>query len=229
MRMKAILKLSLILFFLVISKSISQEVTLSGYIQDGSSGERLPLTNVYIPNLEIGTSTNNYGFYSLTLPALHDSITLTVSYIGYKTWQRKISLNKDVWLTINLHSKSLISKEVEIVAERNDAIEENSQMSQINIPIKQIENVPAFLGETDVLKAIQLLPGVQSGSEGNSGLYVRGGSPDQNLILLDGTPVYNANHLFGFFSVFNSDAIKNVTLTKGGFSAHFGGRLSSVL
>jgi len=116
-----------------------------------------------------------------------------------------------------------------LIGERMDKIEEKSQMSQISLPIKQIEAMPAFLGETDVLKTIQLLPGIQSGSEGSSGLYVRGGSPDQNLILLDGSPVYNASHLFGFFSVFNTDAIKDVNIIKGAIPAHFGGRLSSVL
>ena len=220
------------LFFLLLIQTtilFSQSVTISGYIQDTKTGERLPYANVYEPNLKIGTSTNSYGFYSLTFPSSNDSVILVVSYVGYKTFKKNIFLKKDIWLTIDLIPKTFTTEEVKVTAEGYDKIEEKSQMSQINIPIKQIENMPAFLGETDVLKAIQLLPGVQSGSEGNSGLYVRGGSPDQNLILLDGTPVYNANHLFGFFSVFNSDAIKNVNLTKGGFPARFGGRLSSVL
>jgi len=224
-------KYCLLYIFLFIQSSFlfSQNITISGYIQDVKSGERLPFANVYEPHLKIGTSTNNYGFYSLTFPSSKDSLMLIISYVGYKTQIEKLSLKKDTWLTINLLPDIFISEEVKVIAEAYDAIEEKSQMSQINIPMKQIENMPAFLGETDVLKAIQLLPGVQSGSEGSSGLYVRGGSPDQNLILLDGTPVYNASHLFGFFSVFNSDAIKNVNLTKGGFPAHFGGRLSSVL
>jgi len=228
--MKSLNPIFFLLFSLFLTTVIfSQQVTVSGYIQDAKTGERLPYTNVFEPHLKIGTTTNSYGFYSLSFPSEKDSVTLVVSYVGYKTWKKNISLEKDIWLSVELLPKTFETEEVKVTAEGYDAIEEKSQMSQIDIPIKQIENMPAFLGETDVLKAIQLLPGVQSGSEGNSGLYVRGGSPDQNLILLDGTPVYNANHLFGFFSVFNSDAIKNVNLTKGGFPARFGGRLSSVL
>ena len=222
-------KIIIVSVFIAVSKLFSQQITISGYIQDAKTGERLPYANVYEPNLKVGTSTNSYGFYSLTFPSNTDSIHLTASYVGYKTWEKTILLKKDIWLTVDLFPVTFTTKEVKVIAEAYDKIEEKSQMSQISIPIKQIENMPAFLGETDVLKTIQLLPGVQSGSEGNSGLYVRGGSPDQNLILLDGTPVYNANHLFGFFSVFNSDAIKNVNLIKGGFPARFGGRLSSVL
>ncbi len=221
--------LNILILLFTTSLIFPQEVTISGYIQDAKTGERLPYANVYEPNLKIGTSTNSYGFYSLTFPSKKDTISLVVSYVGYKSWKKNIFLRKNTWLIIDLFPETFVTEEVKVTAEGYDRIEEKSQMSQISIPIKQIENMPAFLGETDVLKTIQLLPGVQSGSEGNSGLYVRGGSPDQNLILLDGTPVYNANHLFGFFSVFNSDAIKNVNLTKGGFPARFGGRLSSVL
>lgn len=228
MNLKNIL-LSILILLFTTSLIFPQEVTISGYIQDAKTGERLPYANVYEPNLKIGTSTNSYGFYSLTFPSKKDTISLVVSYVGYKSWKKNIFLRKNTWLIIDLLPETFVTEEVKVTAEGYDRIEEKSQMSQISIPIKQIENMPAFLGETDVLKTIQLLPGVQSGSEGNSGLYVRGGSPDQNLILLDGTPVYNANHLFGFFSVFNSDAIKNVNLTKGGFPARFGGRLSSVL
>ncbi len=124
---------------------------------------------------------------------------------------------------------SLTLDEVVVTTHRPQDVVEDVQMSSIHIPIKEIKSIPMFMGEADVIKTIQLMPGVQSGTEGTSGIYVRGGGPDQNLFLLDGVPIYNANHLFGFFSVFNPDAISNITLTKGGFPAHYGGRLSSVL
>ncbi|MEN8192702.1 MAG: TonB-dependent receptor plug domain-containing protein [Bacteroidota bacterium] len=227
--MKTKLKVTVLVLLFFTVQLLSQQITINGYIQNIQTGERLQYANIFEPNMRLGTTSNNYGFYSLTLPQTQDSISIIISYVGYGTEKRKILLTEDKWLTINLTPTTLISEEVKVVATGYDAIEEKSQMSQIDIPIKQIETLPTFFGETDVLKTIQLLPGVQSGSEGNSGLYVRGGSPEQNLILLDGTPVYNANHLFGFFSVFNSDAIKNINLTKGGFPARYGGRLSSVL
>lgn len=139
-----------------------------------------------------------------------------------------LDLKSDTLLTVELRASGLL-KEVVIEGERSDPIQERTQMGSINVPIREIKNLPALMGEVDIFKVIQLLPGVQSGSEGTSGLYVRGGSPDQNLILLDGVPVYNASHLFGFFSVFNDGAINNVELIKGGFPARFGGRLSSVI
>ncbi len=200
--------------------------TLSGYIEDAETGEKLIGANIYDPEESKGTTTNVYGFYSLTLPA--DSIYLAVSYIGYETQYFKLDLKEDLTMNIKLGSGEEL-KEVVVTAEKYDRIEEKTQMSTVSVPIQQIQKLPALLGEVDVLKALQLLPGVQSGGEGTSGLYVRGGSPDQNLILLDGTPVYNVSHLFGFFSVFNADAIKNVKLTKGGYPARFGGRLSSIL
>lgn len=153
---------------------------------------------------------------------------MSVSYVGYKPLLYKFFLNKNTLLNQSLEESSVL-KEVEIVTERYERIEERAQISRIDVPIEQIKNVPALLGEKDVLRALQLLPGVSGGGEGQSGLYVRGGGPDQNLILLDGVPVYNASHLFGFFSVFNADAIKDVSLVKGGFPARYGGRLSSVI
>lgn len=170
-----------------------------------------------------GTTTNIYGFYSLTLPAGKTKIIFR--YVGYNPVEKEIDANKDVHINIAL-SPVIQLKEVVIVGNR---IEEESRMSAVEIPIQQIKSIPALLGEVDVLKALQLLPGVHSGGEGSSGLYVRGGGPDQNLILLDGAPVYNAQHLFGFFSVFNADAIRSIELIKGGFPARYGGRLSSVI
>ncbi|MDQ3190128.1 MAG: TonB-dependent receptor [Bacteroidota bacterium] len=219
----AFITFSLIFHF----SSNAQKYTVSGYISDEATGEKLIGANVYEPTLKTGTTSNLYGFYSFTVQS-GDSISLLIRYIGYKSQIVKLLPGKDIQLNFKL-SPSIDLNAFELVEERTVKIEENSQMSVIEIPISQIKSIPALLGEVDVLKSLQLLPGVQSGGEGSSGLYVRGGGPDQNLILLDGAPVYNASHLFGFFSVFNADAIKNVQLTKGGFPARYGGRLSSVI
>lgn len=204
----------------------AQKVTISGTIEDLKNGEKLINANVYDAISMKGTLTNNYGFYSLTLPP--GKIKLTFSYVGYKPFQQEINLKKDTIIKFKLESSTELS-EVTIEETRTEKLVESSQMSRIEIPIKQIKELPVFMGEVDILKTIQLMPGVQSGGEGTSGLYVRGGGPDQNLILLDGVPVYNVDHLFGFFSVFNADAIQTVSLIKGGFPAQYGGRLSSVL
>ena len=203
-----------------------QKFTISGYIEDAATGEKLIGANVFDPRSNSGTTSNTFGFFSLTLPK--DSVYLAVSYIGYQTSYYRLYLDKDISINIQLKDGTEL-EEIVVTAEQGERIEDKVQMSQIEVPIKQIQKLPALLGEVDILKTLQLLPGVQSGGEGTSGLYVRGGSPDQNLILLDGVPVYNVSHLFGFFSVFNADAIKSVTLTKGGFPARYGGRLSSVL
>ncbi len=205
---------------------ISQNFTISGYVQDSRSGEKLIGANVYDKRTYKGTTTNSYGFFSLTLPK--DSVELTVSFVGYQKQSQTIFLEKN--MSINFETAPAIElKEVEIISSQSEKIQEQSQMSSIVIPMEQIKTLPVFFGEKDVLKIIQLLPGVKSGGEGSSGIYVRGGGPDQNLILLDGVPVYNVAHLFGFFSVFNPDAINSVQLIKGGFPARYGGRLSSVI
>ncbi|MBC5992562.1 TonB-dependent receptor [Pontibacter cellulosilyticus] len=201
--------------------------TISGYVREQGSGESLIGVSVYRPGTTISTSTNTYGFYSLTLPA-QDSVTLAFGYLGYKSQVKTLSLRQNVELNIQLQSEATL-KEVEIVGERVEKVSQAVEMSKLDIPISQIKSVPALLGEKDVMKVLQLMPGVQSGSEGNSGIYVRGGGPDQNLIILDDATVYNASHLFGFFSLFNGDALKSVELTKGGFPARYGGRLSSVI
>nr|WKN35849.1 TonB-dependent receptor [Tunicatimonas sp. TK19036] len=208
------------------TKSLSQKYTVSGYVKDQTNGESLIGANVFDQQSLSGTSSNTYGFYSLTLPS--DSITLLYSFVGYQPRVVKLLLSQDTTINIELSEGELLD-EVIISAAEAEKIQEISQMSAISVPIEQVKSLPAFLGEVDVLKTLQLLPGVQSGNEGTSGLYVRGGGPDQNLILLDGVPVYNASHLFGFFSVFNADAINNVQLIKGGFPARYGGRLSSVI
>ena len=219
---------SIVLFLPPEKKSAAKkQYTISGYIRDMQSGESLIGANIFDPEKVIGTTTNAYGFFSLTLPP--DSMTLAVSYIGYQNSYNRFLLDRDMELNIRLQPSSVEGDTIQVVADAVELIENKSQMSTIDVPIRQIKTLPALLGEVDVLKTIQLLPGVQSGNEGTSGLYVRGGGPDQNLILLDGAPVYNAAHLFGFFSIFNADAINNVNLTKGGFPARYGGRLSSVV
>jgi len=216
----------LILLILLSFHLISQNVTLSGTIIDASSGEALISANVYQAESQSGTTTNTYGFYSYTAPP--GKWTLRYSYIGYQDSTVSLYVTKDTSVSIAL-SPTVDLEIVEVQADKVNRIEERTQMSSVRIPVQQINQIPALLGERDVLKALQLMPGVQSGGEGQAGLYVRGGSPDQNLILLDGVPVYNANHVFGFFSVFSTDAIKDVNLIKGGFPARYGGRLSSVL
>jgi hypothetical protein len=215
---------SLLITFSVIAQN---KFTVSGYVKDAKSGESLIGANVYIKELLKGTSSNQYGFFSITLP--QGQYTLVVSYIGFEDFSQSIDLSKDIRLNISLQAKAIISKEVVVTGERSDKNTQSADMGRMELEMEKVKTLPAFMGEVDVLKTIQLLPGVQSSGEGNSGFYVRGGGPDQNLILLDEAIVYNAAHLFGFFSVFNADAIKNVELIKGGMPANYGGRLASVL
>jgi hypothetical protein len=206
------------------SLALAQRYFVSGYVTDAESGEALIGANVVNPKTSEGTAVNTFGFYSITLGA--DSLRLRYSFVGYEPVAVNFLLTKDTTLNIQLRPLNQLE---EVVVTADIPIEENTQMSRVDLPVAQIKSLPALLGEVDVLKVIQLLPGVQSGTEGSSGIYVRGGGPDQNLILLDGVPVYNASHLFGFFSVFNADAINKVELIKGGFPARYGGRLSSVI
>lgn len=219
--------LSCFLSLLLPVLAFAQKATVSGYLEDAATGEPLIAANVYEPALGAGAVSNTYGFYSLTAEA--DSLTLVFSYIGYQPETRRIALGgKNVTLNVKLQQFVELAT-VEVTADRVERIEERTQMSRMEVPVEQIKRLPAIFGEVDVIKSLQLLPGVQAGPEGQTGLYVRGGSPDQNLVLLDGVPVYNVSHLLGIFSVFNADAVKNVTLTKGGFPARYGGRLSSVI
>jgi hypothetical protein len=201
--------------------------TVSGNVKDGANGEDLIGATVNVSGTTTGTSANLYGFYSLTLPA--GEYTLLYRFIGFAPVERQVTLDKDVKLDIELTANSTEMKEVEVVGTAKDANVQDVQMSVTRMSMEQIKTLPAFMGEVDVIKALQLLPGVQTTGEGGSGLYVRGGNVDQNLILLDEAPVYNASHLLGFFSVFNGDAIKDVQLYKGGIPAEYGGRLSSVV
>lgn len=205
-----------------------KQVIISGYIQEKGSKESLPNVTIYVANSAFVTTSNSYGFYSLTIPEKQE-ITLKASFVGYKKLEKTIQLSQNVELNLELEPDNLLDEVTVSSKKQEDRLSDNVQMSKIEIPISQLKKVPAFLGEKDVLKVLQLMPGVQKGSEGQSGIYVRGGGPDQNLLILDDATVYNASHLFGFFSVFNGDALKTVELTKGGFPAQYGGRLSSVI
>ncbi|MEZ4800386.1 MAG: TonB-dependent receptor [Flavobacteriales bacterium] len=226
--MKTLL-LQLIVLGTTISSFAQGGFTISGTITEEGSGETLPGVVIVCLEQEAATSSNNYGFYSLTLNG--ESAVVYFKYLGYEIQKVEVSAssNNSNRYDIALVPESNTLQEVVISAEETERISEETQMSKIEIPIDQIKKIPALLGEKDVLKVIQLLPGVQKGSEGSSGFYVRGGGPDQNLIILDDATVYNASHLFGFFSIFNGDALKSVELIKGGFPARYGGRLSSVL
>lgn len=200
--------------------------TISGYVTDSQSKETLLGASVYDANTMKGSVTNNYGYYTLVLPP--GQVSLQASYVGYTKYESNFELKADTVINISL-SSSIQLGEVTVVGKAIESNVTGTQMSTIDIPIMQIKKIPAIFGEVDVIKSLQLLPGVQSGTEGSAGMYVRGGGPDENLILLDGVPLYNVNHAMGFFSAFNADAIKNVTLYKGNFPARFGGRLSSVV
>ncbi|HLT88575.1 MAG TPA: TonB-dependent receptor, partial [Sphingobacterium sp.] len=207
--------------------AFAQQVVLSGAVRDAESGETLIGAVVSVEPGRQAASTNAYGFYSLTLPEGQHRITF--SYIGYQSYSEEINLSSSQRLNVELRRGDNTIEEVVVSAERKDNNVSNPQMGVLNFTMEEVKNVPVVFGERDLLKTIQLLPGVQSGGEGTSNFYVRGGGGDQNLILLDEATVYNASHLLGFFSTFNSDAIKDVQLYKGGIPAQFGGRISSVL
>ena len=217
---------SILILVFVYQLCLSQKINISGYIEDISNNEKLIGAVAIDSSTGKGTTSNIYGYYTLNVVA-NKTTKVKFSYLGYQAVSFTIKATKDTIINCKLISNTLL-KEV-VISAQQERIENKTEMSRIIIPIEQIKNMPALFGEVDVLKALQLLPGVQKGGEGTSGIYVRGGGPDQNLILLDGVPVYNPNHLFGFFSIFNADAISNVELIKGGFPARYGGRLSSVI
>ena len=221
--MKKCLALLSILFF---STAYAQNVTLSGYIKDAANGEELINASIVNESFQ-GTITNIYGFYSLTLP--EGKYTFTVSYIGYESIVKTLSLKESQTLDFELKEATNQLAEVEVTAKKLDENLNRAEMSTTQLTAKQIKAIPQFLGEFDVIRSITLLPGVTTVGEGASGFNVRGGKTDQNLILLDQAPVYNSSHIFGFFSVFNGDAVRDLKLYKGGIPAPFGGRLSSVL
>lgn len=202
--------------------------TISGSVRDSATGEELIGAAVFIKEIPgTGASTNAYGFYSITIP--EGNYTVATQYIGYKQKSVKVELKQNIKLDFIFADNTEHLEEVVITTEKKDGNIRNTQMGVEKIDMKEIEKIPVIFGEKDVLKTIQLTPGVKTAGEGNSGFYVRGGAADQNLIILDEATVYNASHLLGFFSVFNSDALKDVTLYKGGMPAEYGGRLSSVL
>ena len=204
-----------------------EKYTLTGYIKDEKNGETLTGAMVSKYGSNIGVSANEYGFYSLTLPKGEHIIS--VSIIGYKTFTFSVILDQNINKIFELKEEGKNLDEIIITGEAEDKNVSSIEMSTAKLDIKQINKIPAFLGEVDVIRAIQLLPGVTTVGEGASGFNVRGGNVDQNLILLDEAPVYNSSHLFGFFSVFNPDAVKDVKLIKGGIPAQYGGRASSIL
>lgn len=205
----------------------AQRHTINGYVRDAQSGERLIGAAIVDTVSRHGAITNNAGFYTLTLP--EGEHVLQVCYVGYHpSHYEAVVLEKDTFISFTLTSNTRL-EEVTVIGHQSISGPQSAQMSAIEVPISQIKGIPAIGGEVDILKAIQLLPGVQSGGEGSTGIYVRGGGPDENLILLDGVPLYNVSHLMGFFSVFNADALKTVTLYKGNFPARYGSRLSSVI
>ena len=205
----------------------SQNFTLSGYIRDADSGEELLYASVSVAGTTQGVTTNLYGFYSLTLPK--GTYQITYSYVGYETQTTTVELSQNVTQDMELSTGAAELAEVVVTATNENDNVTNTEVSVLSLDIKDIKKVPVIFGEQDILKTMQLLPGVSASSEGSSGFFVRGGDADQNLILLDEAPVYNASHLLGFFSIFNADALKDVKMYKGGIPAQYGGRASSVM
>lgn len=219
----------LLFFFCVLPFSVlpQNKYTLSGYVHDSISGESIIGASITAKGAGKTVVSNTYGFYSLSLEKGRH--TITASHVGYQPYSIDIEVIRDTVLQLDLSPKIAASTEIVVYARRRDQNIKSAQMGKFELSMNQIKSVPVLVGEVDPLKVLQLLPGVRNAGEGNSGLYVRGGGPDQNLILLDDAVVYNPGHLFGFFSVFNGDALKNVSLTKGGMPAMYGGRLSSVV
>lgn len=218
-----------LVFLLFSLQGYSQNsVTINGTLTDAETGEFLIGANILITTTREGTTTNNYGFYSLTLSGI-DSIGIQYSFLGYERQIKKILLQSNMRINVELNPIREAMDEVVVTAEELDKNVKATQMGVLDIPTSKIKELPVLLGEPDVLKVIQLLPGVQAGNEGTTGYFVRGGNADQNLVLLDEAIVYNPNHLVGLVSAFNPRSINNVTLIKGGFPAQYGGRLSSIL
>lgn len=219
----------IILFSLSLYSTVSaQKITISGYIKDANSGEVLIGASIYDAQLGVGTTTNFYGYYTITL-SQQDTLKLVYSFIGYNSQVKILYEMQNEKVNIDLIPTKYNLKGVVVSSDKNEENVEKAQMGIIKIPAKQISELPAIGGETDVLKVVQLLPGVQAGKEGTSDFYVRGGNSDQNLILLDEAVIYNPNHMYGLFSTFNSNVLNNISLIKGGFPAEYGGRLSSIL
>lgn len=216
-----------LLLFFCLSPAFAQKVTLSGHVKDAGSGEDLIGATISVKEAGAGTVTNSYGFYSLTLDK--GTYTLVYRYVGYEEQSKKVILDKNTVLNIELAERAKEMKAAVVSAKKMEQQVENKKISVVKMDIETIKQIPVLFGEVDIMKTITFMPGIQSAGEGNSGINVRGGAQDQNLILLDEAPVYNASHLLGFFSVFNGDAIKDLEVYKGGIPAKYGGRLSSLI
>lgn len=224
------LRLCFLLWLLLSPLSIlkaQERFTLSGYVRDSTSNETIIGASISIEGKTTGITTNQYGFYSVTL--INRLYKVNVSHVGYESFSTEINLSKNKVIVFKLMPRVMQSQEIVIRSDKREKNIKAAQMGKFELSMSSIKNVPALAGEVDPLKVLQLLPGIRNAGEGNSGLYVRGGGPDQNLVMLDDAVVYNPGHLFGFFSVFNSDALKNVSLIKGGMPAEYGGRISSVV
>ncbi|HAH24022.1 MAG TPA: TonB-dependent receptor, partial [Prolixibacteraceae bacterium] len=221
------MRIFIFLFIVLLPFSLFAQLrrTISGYISDAQTGERLYAATVSGQNTGTWTSSNRFGFFSLTLP--EGAVTLKFSFVGYQPQTRIISLQADTLISISLKTNNTLG-EVTIKGSSNNQ-EEDDRMGHMRISTKTLAKLPSLMGEKDVMKSLMILPGVQQGTEGSSGIFVRGGSPDQNLILLDDVPLYNVSHLFGFVSVFTPEAINSIDFYKGDFPARYGGRLSSVV
>ena len=215
------------LLILLVTAGFAQNFTVSGYVKDTENGEELIGVTVMVKGTQSGTTSNAYGFYSITLPA--GTYTLQYSYVGYRSQSIEVTLDKNVSQNTALATEATEIDEVVITGERIDANVTDIQMSKTKLNIAQVRKLPAVMGEVDIIKAVQLQPGVITAGEGTSSFFVRGGSADQNLILIDEAPIYDPSHLFGLFSVFNADVIKDSELYRGGIPSRFGGRLSSSL
>ncbi len=226
-RMRKFKIILFIIFTLNLSVYGQNKYTFSGYIKDNATGEELIGAAIYIDELKTGAITNSYGFFSISLPS--NTYKVKISYMGYESQEFEVQLNQNIRKDIQLKAQSESIEEVNVFAEREDENVSSNEMSVDKLDMKTIVKIPALMGEVDVLRTIQMLPGVQTAGEGSIGFYVRGGGVDQNLILLDEATVYNASHLGGIFSVFNQDAIKDVKLYKGGIPSPYGGRLASIL
>lgn len=226
----SIQKLRLTSLLIVLSSILfgqSDKKTINGYVRDADNGETLIGANIYISSLNVGTTSNEYGFYSLSVEP--GEYNITYSYLGFESQSNKVNLSENQSLDIELALESAQLSEVVVSAKAKNANVSDLEMSVNTLDIQTIQKLPTLLGEVEILRSIQLLPGVSTVGEGAAGFNVRGGSIDQNLVILDEAPVYNSSHLFGFFSVFNPDAVKDVKLYKGGIPSRFGGRLSSIL
>ncbi|MEY3451120.1 MAG: hypothetical protein RL711_946, partial [Bacteroidota bacterium] len=221
--------LAFCLLVVLISAHAQNKVTISGFVKDIETDEDLIGAIVQVKGNAKGVTTNAYGFYAINVVP-HDSIVLMVSSLGYTPYlisfiADSINVKKNIFLSPQLKE----TKEVLVLGNKNAQQLETTQMSKNEITIEDAKKIPPILGEVDIIKVLQMKPGIQSGGEGVTGIFVRGGGPDQNLILLDESAIYNANHLFGFFSIFNPDIVKGAEVYKGAFPAQYGGRLSSVI